>query len=539
MNYQDIIQSYEKKGHTVKNSMGEKNECRIFLMQDAEGDTYVLRIYDKIIDAYEGLADHTCPNLPKIIKTDSIDDACIVEEEYIDGITLWEMISGGTRMDEKRAADITEQVCNGLKYMHEVGFIHRDIKPENVMLTPEGRVCVIDLDASMRLNPLKGSDTTLLGTAMYAAPEQFGLTRSDQRTDIYAVGILLNELLTGVHPAVETYKDGFLGNVIATCINMNPSDRYQTVEELINALEYAAKENASPLNDAAEDPTDEPVKKKNNMTKVVAAVCVLVVLIGAFLMKGALTDDTPADVDPTGTADAETVFSPYDMAQKIFGYTSDSDADGHALARGTDYLQLYVGDSKGDGLLVNSYRGMQSPQLYTETNDLIDESFTVYADESIGRIVGWDDKFQGHILDSTGCKVGATGFVHAEKDGKHYALPVMVSGMPMSAYDKLPVLSDISDGYLYVAELEGGGAGEGIPYTYEKGKDVTLYLVSMPYFDLEPECDNPHVTISRCEDYNKWPWPVFEMTYNNPDGGVEEFTVKTQDNNIVFSFTEE
>ena len=56
MNYQDIIQSYEKKGHTVKNSMGEKNECRIFLMQDAEGDTYVLRIYDKIIDAYEGLA---------------------------------------------------------------------------------------------------------------------------------------------------------------------------------------------------------------------------------------------------------------------------------------------------------------------------------------------------------------------------------------------------------------------------------------------------------------------------------------------------
>lgn len=93
-------------------------------------------------------------------------------------------------------------------------------------------------------------------------PEQFGLTRSDQRTDIYAVGILLNELLTGVHPAIETYKEGFLGNVIATCINMNPSDRYQTVKELINALEYAANEEVSLLSDAAEDAPDDRRRRK-------------------------------------------------------------------------------------------------------------------------------------------------------------------------------------------------------------------------------------------------------------------------------------
>lgn len=76
------------------------------------------------------------------------------------------------------------------------------------MLTPEGKVYLIDLDAAMQLAPEKKSDTQLLGTAVYAAPEQFGLTRSDVRTDIYAVGILLNILLTGVHPAVEQYRSG-------------------------------------------------------------------------------------------------------------------------------------------------------------------------------------------------------------------------------------------------------------------------------------------------------------------------------------------
>ena len=65
------------------------------------------------------------------------------------------------------------------------------------MLTPEGKVYLIDLDAAMQLAPEKKSDTQLLGTAVYAAPEQFGLTRSDVRTDVFAVGIFLNTLLTG------------------------------------------------------------------------------------------------------------------------------------------------------------------------------------------------------------------------------------------------------------------------------------------------------------------------------------------------------
>jgi serine/threonine protein kinase len=81
------------------------------------------------------------------------------------------------------------------------------VKPDHVILAEDGRVVLIDLDGSMEIQPEKSEDTRLLGTALYAAPEQFGLARSDQRTDVYAVGILLNEMLTGAHPAVKQYLD--------------------------------------------------------------------------------------------------------------------------------------------------------------------------------------------------------------------------------------------------------------------------------------------------------------------------------------------
>jgi len=81
----------------------------------------------------------------------------------------------------------------------------------------------------------------LIGTALYAAPEQFGLTRSDVRSDVYALGILLNEMLTGNHPTVMQYRKGRLGKIIETCTKINPDDRYQSMDELMAVLDYASK----------------------------------------------------------------------------------------------------------------------------------------------------------------------------------------------------------------------------------------------------------------------------------------------------------
>lgn len=194
----------------------------------------------------------------------------MVEEEYIDGLSLQEMIDGGKEMSEARARDIVSSICGTLADLHAIGIIHRDVKPEHVMLTPEGKVYLIDLDAAMQLAPEKKSDTQLLGTAVYAAPEQFGLTRSDVRTDIYAVGILLNILLTGVHPAVEQYRSGDLAKIIAKCTEMNPGSIYQNASELLTDLEHAVLSGQK--------------TKRRRIYKIIAAACFVPLFLLGFII---------------------------------------------------------------------------------------------------------------------------------------------------------------------------------------------------------------------------------------------------------------
>ena len=145
------------------------------------------------------------------------------------------MIDGGEKMDVERALTLTARLCETLGKLHEIGFIHRDVKPEHVLMDAEGELFLIDLDAAMRIEPQKANDTRLLGTTGYAAPEQFGIYQSGPVTDIYAVGVLLNELLLGVHPTIDTPK-GKLGKVINKCIMAQMSKRYQNVSELAEVL---------------------------------------------------------------------------------------------------------------------------------------------------------------------------------------------------------------------------------------------------------------------------------------------------------------
>ena len=126
-------------------------------------------------------------------------------------------------------------LCSALVDLRAAGLVHRDVKPENVMLTKQGRVVLLDLDAAAPLLGSPDRNTRLLGTAGYAAPEQFGLSQTDGRADIYSLGVLLNVMLTGQHPSRQLAA-GHAGRVVQRCTMTSPEQRYHSVQELREAL---------------------------------------------------------------------------------------------------------------------------------------------------------------------------------------------------------------------------------------------------------------------------------------------------------------
>lgn len=166
----------------------------------------------------------------------SNDEDVTVLEEYISGATLRHIAeaNGGT-LKRELAVKYALDICNGLVFMHSLGIIHRDIKPSNIIINEQGEAVIIDFGIARLTDDNKYSDTKNLGTAGYAAPEQFGIYQSGPVTDIYAVGVLLNELLLGVHPTIDT-PSGKLGKVINKCIMAQMSKRYQSVSELAEVL---------------------------------------------------------------------------------------------------------------------------------------------------------------------------------------------------------------------------------------------------------------------------------------------------------------
>ena len=178
------------------------------------------------------------PRVPQIYRLFEHDGALIVIEEHIDGQTLEEMLAHRpSDFDEAFVMNIFEQLCDCLMALHSVDIIHRDIKPSNIMLTKGNVVKLIDFGIARLFKPDSHADTEFLGTRGYAAPEQFGLFdlgQTDARTDIHALAVTVKQLLG------DDYN-GRLLPVLNRCMSLNPNDRYQSVGELIRAVERTRK----------------------------------------------------------------------------------------------------------------------------------------------------------------------------------------------------------------------------------------------------------------------------------------------------------
>ena len=197
------------------------------------GTRYVFRRYSGSGEVYRRLLPVLCPHLPQIMEAAEQDGQTAVLEEYVQGDTLAELLMGA-RLTEREARQVTMQLCHALLVLHSMGAVHRDVKPENVILRGSDAV-LIDFDAARIYKDESESDTQVLGTTGFAAPEQYGIFQSDERADIFSLGVLLNIMLTGKHPSREMAA-GKMGRIVRKCTMTAPEQRYQSARALMEVL---------------------------------------------------------------------------------------------------------------------------------------------------------------------------------------------------------------------------------------------------------------------------------------------------------------
>lgn len=142
------------------------------------------------------------PHLPSIVDVIEQGERLLIVMDYVEGQTLEAMLREQGAQPVERVLDWAGQLCQVLTYLHRQSppVIYRDMKPSNVMLKPDGTIVLIDLGAAREFRPELSTDTVALGTCGYAAPEQYEEGQSDARTDIYCLGVMLFQLLTGEGP---------------------------------------------------------------------------------------------------------------------------------------------------------------------------------------------------------------------------------------------------------------------------------------------------------------------------------------------------
>jgi biopolymer transport protein ExbD/predicted Ser/Thr protein kinase len=179
--------------------------------------------------------------------------------EYVDGVNVRDLLRDG-RLESKQALAIVPPICDALQFAHDHGVVHRDIKPENILLDRDGRVKIADFGIAT----IAGDAADRAGTPAYMAPEQARHEAAiDHRADIYALGVVLYEMLTGERPgqgievpSKRVQVDVRIDEIVLRALESRPEQRYQSAEEFKTVVETVAA--APPESPAAASPPVAP-----------------------------------------------------------------------------------------------------------------------------------------------------------------------------------------------------------------------------------------------------------------------------------------
>jgi len=205
------------------------------------------------------------PNIITIYDASETDDVAWIAMEYLVGRDLRQILRESATLPQEEIAAIGAEVCEGLAVAHDAGIVHRDVKPANIMVLENGAIKVTDFGIAHVADSNLTLDGSLIGTPHYMSPEQFMGQPVDARSDLFSVGILLYELLTGAKPfngealstvmhqvvksspaeprALNADVSDALYAVITKALSKRPQDRYQDGRIMARALRECLKPN--------------------------------------------------------------------------------------------------------------------------------------------------------------------------------------------------------------------------------------------------------------------------------------------------------
>jgi serine/threonine-protein kinase len=261
--------------YRIERKLGAGGMADVYLAEDQElGRRVAIKILnsrhgndDQFIERFRREAKNAAalnhPNIVSIYDRGEAEDTYYIAMEFLDGRTLKELIVGRGAAPINVAIEYARQILSALRFAHRHGIVHRDIKPHNVLVDGEGRVKVTDFGIARAGTSQMTETGSIVGTAHYLSPEQAKGGEVDPRSDLYSLGVVLYELLTGKTPfdgetPVEIAMKHLstppkppsqlrpdipreLDMVVMRALAKNPDERYQSADEMEGDLERVAR----------------------------------------------------------------------------------------------------------------------------------------------------------------------------------------------------------------------------------------------------------------------------------------------------------
>lgn len=251
--------------YRVRHLISDRVEAMKVLLSASSANREMLDRFTREIRVLAGLSH---PNIASLYTAFHHDDQLVMIMEYVAGIDLRGKLAGGICLDE--AVEYARQILLALEYAHSRDVIHRDIKPSNVMVTPEGRIKLLDFGLALAVPDARLTMTgALLGSMHYVAPEQISGEACDARSDLYGLGVTLYEMITGRLPfqgqsypqvivahlqhhvispnALNPEIPAELSAAVMKALEKDRQRRWQTAREFLTALEQLGLGQASQL----------------------------------------------------------------------------------------------------------------------------------------------------------------------------------------------------------------------------------------------------------------------------------------------------